>query len=121
MPHPPIDFTKVVIDPGRLERALTVTVERFEQVDKETGEILEGCYSCSASADSEKEGIMGHWVDLTSADVPRCDCGDHTFRDVLCKHILACLLAESHPVVVAALAELNASLARKLEASLVRA
>lgn len=119
--HPPIDFSQLSIDPWRLERALTLSVEPFEVVDPDTGELVAqpGCYSVGpVSPQSERQGILGHWVDLHSQDIPRCDCGDHTFRQVICKHMLACLLHENHPVVVAALAEMTGRLERELAESL---
>jgi uncharacterized Zn finger protein len=39
-------------------------------------------------------GAEPHWVDLYTARKPRCDCGDHLWRDQVCKHILAALLRE---------------------------
>lgn len=123
MTHPPIDFSQLTIDPERLERALTLTVEPFEGHDTETGEVvpMPGCYSVTpVGPEAEKHGIIGYWVDLYSHDVPRCDCGDHTFRQVICKHMLACLLYENHPVVVDALSRLTGKLERQLAASLVR-
>ena len=51
-------------------------------------------------------GSQDHWVDLYSANHPRCDCGDHLWRDRVCKHILAALLREGDGRVVRALATL---------------
>jgi len=45
-------------------------------------------------------GEHDHWVDLYTTSHPRCDCGDHLWRDQLCKHILAALLREGHGRVV---------------------
>jgi hypothetical protein len=42
-------------------------------------------------------------VDLYSASHPRCDCGDHLWRDQICKHILAALIREGNERVVRAL------------------
>jgi uncharacterized Zn finger protein len=39
-------------------------------------------------------GTEPHWVDLYSASHPRCDCGDHLWRERVCKHILAAMLRE---------------------------
>jgi uncharacterized Zn finger protein len=39
-------------------------------------------------------GAEPHWVDLYSASHPRCDCGDHLWREQVCKHILAAMLRE---------------------------
>jgi hypothetical protein len=38
--------------------------------------------------------------------IPRCDCGDHLWRDRICKHILAALLREGNDTVVRALGSL---------------
>lgn len=35
-------------------------------------------------------GKEPHWVNLSHMDVPMCDCGDHLWRDRLCKHVRAC-------------------------------
>jgi len=51
-------------------------------------------------------GEHDHWVDLYTTSHPRCDCGDHLWRDQLCKHILAALLREGHDRVVEALGRL---------------
>jgi SWIM zinc finger len=51
-------------------------------------------------------GEHDHWVDLYTTSHPRCDCGDHLWRDQLCKHILAALLREGHDRVVDALGRL---------------
>lgn len=48
-------------------------------------------------------GDQDHWVDLFTAAHPRCDCGDHVWREQVCKHILAALLREGDARVVAAL------------------
>ena len=45
-------------------------------------------------------------MDLFTASVPRCDCGDHVWRDRMCKHILAALLREGNEHVLLALREL---------------
>lgn len=37
-------------------------------------------------------GREKHWVDLVTHGQPRCDCGDHLWREAVCKHILAALL-----------------------------
>lgn len=119
--HPPINFAELTIDPVRLEKALGLTVEPFEGHDPETGEVVPqpGCYSVGpVSPQSEKQGVVGYWVDLYSHDVPRCDCGDHTYRDTICKHMIACLLHEGNPHVVRALAEATGRLEAELIASL---
>jgi len=47
-------------------------------------------------------GAEPHFVDLTTPNTPRCDCGDHLWRDRVCKHITAALLREGDPEVIAA-------------------
>jgi hypothetical protein len=47
-----------------------------------------------------------HWVDLYTTSIPRCDCGDHIWRERICKHILAALLREGDDTVVRALGSL---------------
>jgi hypothetical protein len=47
-------------------------------------------------------GDHDHWVDLYTTSHPRCDCGDHLWRERICKHILAALLREGHDRVVEA-------------------
>ena len=71
------------IEAGRLERCLGLTVE-------ERGR---GRYRVSG-------GTEPHWVDLHSRLVPRCDCGDHLWREQICKHILAALLREGDERVI---------------------
>jgi hypothetical protein len=51
-------------------------------------------------------GAQDHWVDLYNAAHPRCDCGDHLWRELICKHILAAMLREGDERVVEAVAEL---------------
>ena len=51
-------------------------------------------------------GDHAHWVDLYTASIPRCDCGDHIWRERICKHILAALLREGNDTVVRALGSL---------------
>jgi hypothetical protein len=73
-----IDFTTGGgVDPGRLERSLGLSGER----------VGEGQYRVSG-------GRQEHWVDLVDQAHPRCDCGDHLWRERICKHILAALLRE---------------------------
>lgn len=48
-------------------------------------------------------GSHDHWVDLHTMSTPRCDCGDHLWRERICKHILAALLREGDERVVTAL------------------
>jgi hypothetical protein len=77
------------IDLARLERSLHLRVRPAGR----------GRYRVSGGADT-------HWVDLHTARQPRCDCGDHLWRDRVCKHILAALLREGDERVVHALASL---------------
>jgi hypothetical protein len=71
------------IEPGRLERCLGLEVEP-------TGR---GRYLV-------RGGTEPHWVDLHSRLVPRCDCGDHLWREQICKHILAAMLREGDERVI---------------------
>ncbi|HEV2146481.1 MAG TPA: SWIM zinc finger family protein [Longimicrobiaceae bacterium] len=48
-------------------------------------------------------GSEPHWVDLHTLNQPRCDCGDHLWRERICKHILAALLREGNEHVLLAL------------------
>jgi hypothetical protein len=61
-----------------------------------------------------------HWVDLRSPRVPRCDCGDHLWRERVCKHMLAAMLREGDERVLHAVADLVADL-RATASSRVRA
>ena len=91
---PAIDFEGLGgIDLDRLERGLQLLAER----------VGEGRYHVTG-------GSSDHWVDLYSTSHPRCDCGDHLWREQLCKHILAGLLHEGNDRVVAAVARLFARL-----------
>lgn len=93
---PAIDFRAAGgVDLDRLERSLGLRAER----------IGEGRYRISG-------GAHAHWVDLYTAAYPRCDCGDHIWRDRICKHILAALLREGDDRIVVALAELVGRLRR---------
>jgi hypothetical protein len=49
-------------------------------------------------------------VDLYTASHPRCDCGDHLWRDKVCKHILAALMREGNERVLRAVGGLFASI-----------
>ena len=92
--RPAIDFDALGgVDLDRLERALQLSAKR----------VGEGRYHVEG-------GDSDHWVDLYSTSHPRCDCGDHLWRDQLCKHILAGLLREGNDRVVAALGRLYARL-----------
>ncbi|HEX5831238.1 MAG TPA: SWIM zinc finger family protein [Gemmatimonadaceae bacterium] len=85
--RPAIDFDAAGgIDLERLERSLVLEGER----------VGEGRYRM-------RGGTQEHWVDLYTTSHPRCDCGDHLWRDRICKHILAALLREGNERVVRAL------------------
>src|SRR5262245_16132263 len=77
------------LDAARLERCLTLQAFHIEP----------GRYHVLG-------GSQPHWVDLVSADVPRCDCGDYLWREQFCKHILAAMLREGDERVLSALREL---------------
>lgn len=77
------------VDPQRLERSLGLDGER----------VGNGRYRITG-------GSQDHWVDLYTASHPRCDCGDHLWRERVCKHILAALLREGNERVVRALGPL---------------
>ena len=87
---PAIDFAAAGgVDLGRLERSLGLTVER----------VGGGRYLVAGGRDR-------HWVDLYTSYYPRCDCGDHLWRETICKHILAALLREGNERVIGELAAL---------------
>ena len=79
------------VDLDRLERSLGLDGER----------VAVGRYRVTG-------GDHEHWVDLYTASHPRCDCGDHLWRERICKHILAALLREGNERVVSALPRLFA-------------
>lgn len=81
------------VDAVRLERALSLRVRRIGL----------GRYEVTGGAEP-------HWVDLYTRRLPRCDCGDHIWRERVCKHILAVLLREGDERVIGAVARLVASL-----------
>ena len=88
--RPAIDFEAAGgIDLERLERSLLLDGERLG----------DGRYRV-------RGGEHDHWVDLYTTSHPRCDCGDHLWRDRICKHILAALLREGNDRVVQALGRL---------------
>jgi hypothetical protein len=94
MPEPAIDFEAAGgVNAGRLERSLQLHAAR----------IGPGRFRVAG-------GSQLHWVDLYTASHPRCDCGDHLWRDQVCKHILAALLREGDERVLLALRELIAQL-----------
>ncbi len=87
MSHPAINFHAAgPIDLERLERSLRLRVHPAGR----------GRYRVWG-------GREPHWVDLYSAQHPRCDCGDHLWRERICKHILAALLREGNEHVLRAL------------------
>ncbi len=89
-----IDLTAAgSVDLPRLERSLGLRVEPRGR----------GRYRVSGGRDE-------HWVDLHTVAHPRCDCGDHLWRDRVCKHILAALLREGDERVLRALGGLVARL-----------
>src|ERR687896_190835 len=71
------------VDLARLERSLGLRGVR----------VGEGRYRVTG-------GEQDHWVDLYTTALPRCDCGDHLWRERICKHILAALLREGHERVI---------------------
>jgi len=81
-----IDFENAGgVDVARLERGLALKGRR----------VGDGRYHFTG-------GVQEHWVDLHTANHPRCDCGDHLWRERVCKHILAALLREGNEGVVRA-------------------
>jgi len=85
-----IDFAAAGgVELGRLERCLELQGYR----------IAPGRYRITG-------GSQTHWVDLYTASLPRCDCGDHLWRERICKHILAALLREGDERVLTALRSL---------------
>jgi len=77
------------VDLPRLERSLGLRVQPAGR----------GRYRVSGGGEP-------HWVDLHSTEHPRCDCGDHLWREAVCKHILAAMLREGDERVLGAIAEL---------------
>lgn len=77
------DWAAAPIDQRRLVRALHTRVERGETRDS---------YRVRSASKAETYNVQ-----LASADTPACDCPDHTFRDGLCLHALAVLLATRDP------------------------
>lgn len=91
---PLIDFTAAGgVETGRLERSLGLVARREGH----------GRYRVLG-------GAQEHWVDLYTAAYPRCDCGDHLWREAVCKHILAALLREGNARVIHAVGALVATL-----------
>ena len=94
MKHLLVDLTAAGgVDLPRLERSLGLRVQPAGQ----------GRYRVSGGEET-------HWVDLHSAQHPRCDCGDHLWREAVCKHILAAMLREGDERVLGAIARLVRSL-----------
>ena len=92
MNEPAIDFDRAGgVDLERLERSLGLRGER----------VGDGRYRVMG-------GEHDHWVDLYTTSQPRCDCGDHLWRERICKHILAALLREGNDRVITALGGLVA-------------
>ena len=74
----PLEITAgVSVDLSRLERGIALQVRPVGR----------GRFRVSGGRET-------HWVDLVSHNQPRCDCGDHLWREALCKHILAALLRQ---------------------------
>ncbi|HET7586387.1 MAG TPA: SWIM zinc finger family protein [Gemmatimonadaceae bacterium] len=86
----------VGVDLARLRRGVQLSGER----------VSDGRYRV-VGGDAE------HWVDLDTPNHPRCDCGDHLWRDALCKHILLALLYEGDSLVVEAVGDLVRQLAQE--------
>lgn len=88
--QPMIDFEAAGgVDPSRLERSLGLVAEQA----------WHGRYRIAG-------GSQEHWVDLYTSSHPRCDCGDHLWRDRVCKHILAALMREGNERVIRAVGTL---------------
>jgi hypothetical protein len=91
--------TEVMID---FDAAGGVDLDRLERSIELHGErVGNGRYRITG-------GTQDHWVDLYTASHPRCDCGDHLWRERVCKHILAALLREGNERVLTALPRLFA-------------
>ncbi|HEX8905963.1 MAG TPA: SWIM zinc finger family protein [Longimicrobiaceae bacterium] len=73
------------VEPKRLERGVGLVAVR----------VGKGRYHVTGGAEE-------HWVDLNTRNQPRCDCGDHLWRERVCKHILAALLREGDPEIISA-------------------
>lgn len=71
------------VEAGRLERCLGLEVEC----------VAPGQYLVTG-------GDEPHWVDLRERLLTRCDCGDHLWRERICKHILAAMLREGDERVI---------------------
>ncbi len=94
-------MTRSMID---IPRAGGVDLSRLERgVGLEVTGVGPGRYTV-------RGGSEPHWVDLRTPNHPRCDCGDHLWREQICKHILAALLREGDEHVIRAVAQLVMSL-----------
>ena len=90
-------MTRSMID---IPRAGGVDLSRLERgVGLEVTVVGPGRYAV-------RGGTEPHWVDLRTPNQPRCDCGDHLWREQVCKHILAALLREGDERVLRALGDL---------------
>ena len=90
-------MTRSLID---IPRAGGVDLSRLERgVELEVTAVGPGRYAV-------RGGSEPHWVDLRTPNQPRCDCGDHLWRERVCKHILAALLREGDERVLRALGDL---------------
>lgn len=64
----------------------TITEERVERaLQLEAMAYGKGVYRVTG-------GGGPHWVNLYDPSMPRCDCYDHTGREVVCKHICRVLI-----------------------------
>ena len=75
------------IEPGRLRRAVFLDVVRLGPGRR---------YLVSG-------GARSHVLELDTDDGRLCDCEDHLWRNLVCKHILACQLREGDVETIAAL------------------
>ena len=101
MLQPAINFAAAGgVDPARLERCLALRVQPVGR----------GRYRVSG-------GREAHYVDLFHAQHPRCDCGDHLWRERICKHILAALLREGDERVLLAVFQLVSELREMAKAA----
>ena len=101
MKHLPVDIRAAGgVDLSRLERSLGLRVQPVGR----------GRYRVTGGGEP-------HWVDLHSAHHPRCDCGDHLWREAVCKHILAAMLREGDERVLGAVGQLVGRLRRLADAA----
>ncbi len=96
-------MTRSLID---IPRSGGVDLERLERgIQLQVTEVGPGRYAVSG-------GTEPHWVDLRTPNQPRCDCGDHLWRERVCKHILAALLRVGDEHVIRAVGQLVLNLRR---------